>query len=194
MSETNQPTLEIATLGGGCFWCLEAVYQEVPGVERVVSGYAGGHRENPTYQQVCTGTTGHAEVVQVHFDPERVSYRRILEIFFTVHDPTQLNRQGADTGTQYRSIILVGSPEQRRVAEEVRAEMAGVFSGPVVTEVEDLEVFYPAEDYHQDYYRQHPTQGYCRVVIEPKLAKYRAGARTATGEAAAPGGTDRTGA
>jgi len=172
--ERDERSLATATLGGGCFWCLEAVYQEVPGVERVVSGYAGGHRKNPTYQQVCTGTTGHAEVVQVHFDPEVVSYRRLLEIFFTIHDPTQLNRQGADTGTQYRSIILVHSPEQRRVADEVLAEMAGVFTEPVVTAVEDLEVFYPAEDYHQDYYRQHRTQGYCQVVINPKLAKYRA--------------------
>ena len=186
MSDTSQPTLETATLGGGCFWCLEAVYLEVPGVERVVSGYAGGHRKNPTYRQVCTGTTGHAEVVQVHFDPEVISYRRVLEIFFTIHDPTQLNRQGADTGTQYRSIILVHSPEQRRVADEVLAEMAGVFSDPVVTEVEELEVFYPAEDSHQDYYRQHRTQGYCRVVIEPKLAKYRA--RYASPDSDAPGG------
>lgn len=166
--------LETATLGGGCFWCLEAVYQEVPGVGEVVSGYAGGHVENPTYRQVCSEETGHAEVVQVRFDPETLSYRRVLEIFFTIHDPTQLNRQGADTGTQYRSIILTHSDAQRRVADEVVEEMEGVFSDPVVTEIEPLDTFYPAEGYHQDYYRQNRAQPYCQVVIEPKLAKYRA--------------------
>ncbi|MGD2114632.1 MAG: peptide-methionine (S)-S-oxide reductase MsrA [Acidobacteriota bacterium] len=173
MSDSHE-RLESATLGGGCFWCLEAVYQEVPGVDRIVSGYAGGHTENPTYRQVCSEGTGHAEVVQVTFDPEEIPYRRILEIFFTIHDPTQLNRQGADRGTQYRSIILTHSDDQRRVADEVIAEMEGVFSDPVVTEVEPLDVFYPAEDYHQDYYRQNRAQPYCQVVIEPKLAKYRA--------------------
>jgi peptide-methionine (S)-S-oxide reductase len=166
--------LETATLGGGCFWCLEAVYQEVPGVQEVVSGYAGGHVEHPTYRQVCNQETGHAEVVQVTFDPKEIPYRRILEIFFTIHDPTQLNRQGADRGTQYRSIILTHSDDQRGVADEVIAEMEGVFSDPVVTEVESLDVFYPAEGYHQDYYRQNSAQPYCQVVIEPKLAKYRA--------------------
>lgn len=169
-------THETATLGGGCFWCLEAVYQEVPGVHEVVSGYAGGHVEDPTYQQVCSGTTGHAEVVQVQFDPEVVSYRRILEIFFTIHDPTQLDRQGADRGTQYRSIVLYHSDEQRSVAEEVMRELTeeGVFEDPIVTRVEALDVFYPAEAYHQNYYRTNPTQGYCQVVVNPKLAKYRA--------------------
>ena len=173
MSDTANG-LETATLGGGCFWCLEAVYQKVPGVAEVVSGYAGGHVENPTYRQVCSEETGHAEVVQVRFDPDEISYRRVLEIFFTIHDPTQLNRQGADTGTQYRSIILTHSDEQRRVADEMIEEMEGVFSDPVVTEVEPLDTFYPAEGYHQDYYRQNRAQPYCQVVIEPKLAKYRA--------------------
>jgi len=165
---------ETATLGGGCFWCLEAVYLEVPGVDRVVSGYAGGEIENPTYHQVCSGATGHAEVVQVSFDPEEISYRRILEIFFTIHDPTQLDRQGADMGTQYRSIIFTHSDEQRRTAAEVIAEIGPLFSSPIVTRVEELPTFYPAEDYHQDYYRQHQSQAYCQVVIDPKLAKYRA--------------------
>lgn len=169
-------SLETATLGGGCFWCLEAVYQEVSGVREVVSGYAGGHVDEPTYQQVCSGTTGHAEVVRVQFDPEVVSYRRILEIFFTIHDPTQLDRQGADRGTQYRSIVFYHSDEQREVAEEVMRELEeeGLFEDPIVTRVEALDHFYPAEAYHQNYYRTNPTQGYCQVVIHPKLAKYRA--------------------
>lgn len=169
-------TLDTATLGGGCFWCLEAVYQEVPGVHEVVSGYAGGHVEDPTYRQVCAGTTGHAEVVQVRFDPEVVPFRRILEIFFTIHDPTQLDRQGADRGTQYRSIVLYHSDEQRKVVEKVMRELEaeGVFEEPIVTRVEPLDTFYPAEAYHQSYYRTNPTQGYCQVVINPKLAKYRA--------------------
>ena len=169
-------TMEIATLGGGCFWCLDAVYQEVPGVHEVVSGYAGGHVDEPTYRQVCAGTTGHAEVVQVHFDPSVVSYRRLLEIFFTIHDPTQLDRQGADRGTQYRSIVMVYSEEQRRTVEEVVEELEaeGVYDDPIVTRIEPLDTFYPAEEYHQDYYRNNSTQPYCQVVINPKLAKYRA--------------------
>lgn len=175
--------LETATLGGGCFWCLEAVYQEVPGVREVVSGYAGGHVAHPGYREVCSGTTGHAEVVQVRFDPAVVPYRRILEIFFTIHDPTQKDRQGADVGTQYRSIVLYHSDEQRRSAEEVirRLEEEGVFRGPVVTELRPIgqtgevaATFYPAESHHQNYYRSHGSQPYCRVVIDPKLAKYRA--------------------
>lgn len=170
----NDRRLDTATLGGGCFWCLEAVYQEVPGVDRVLSGYTGGHVESPTYQQVCSGATGHAEVVQISFDPEEISYQRVLEIFFTIHDPTQLDRQGGDVGTQYRSVIFTHSDEQRWTAEEVIAEMGSLFSDPVVTRVEELEVFYPAEGYHQDYYRQHRAQPYCQVVIDPKLAKYRA--------------------
>ena len=168
--------LEIATLGGGCFWCLEAVYQEVPGVHEVVSGYAGGHADDPSYREVCAGTTGHAEVVQVHFDPAVVPFRRILEIYFTIHDPTQKDRQGADVGTQYRSIVLYHSEEQRRTAEEVIRQFGeeGVFAAPIVTELEPLVTFYPAEAYHQDYYRGHASQPYCQLVINPKLAKYRA--------------------
>lgn len=171
--------LETATLGGGCFWCLEAVFQEVPGVAEVVSGYAGGHAEDPSYEEICTGTTGHAEVVRLRFDREVVPYRRLLEIFFTIHDPTQLDRQGADVGTQYRSVVFHHTSEQRRVAEEVirELEQEGVFEDPVVTRLEPLgpggATFYRAEDYHQDYYRTHPGQGYCQAVINPKLAKYR---------------------
>jgi peptide-methionine (S)-S-oxide reductase len=171
----SEPT-ETATLAGGCFWCLEAVYQEVPGVETVVSGYAGGHVDDPSYRQVCGGGTGHAEVVQMTFDPGMVSYRRLLEIFFTIHDPTTLNRQGADTGTQYRSAIFFASPEQEATARELIAELEAeeVFDDPIVTEVEPLGTFYPAERNHQDYYRQNSAQPYCQVVIRPKLAKYRA--------------------
>ncbi len=166
---------EIATLGGGCFWCLEAVYQEVPGVTRVVSGYAGGTVENPTYRQVCSGMTGHAEVTQIEFDPERVSYRRILEIFFTIHDPTTLDRQGADRGTQYRSVIFFHSPEQESTARQVIADLTaeGLWDAPVVTQVMPFEVFYPAEDYHQNYFRENPSQAYCQIVIRPKVAKFR---------------------
>jgi peptide-methionine (S)-S-oxide reductase len=173
------PEIETATLGGGCFWCVEAVYQEVPGVRELVSGYAGGHAANPGYEAVCTGSTGHAEVVQVRFDPEVLPYRRLLEIFFTIHDPTQLDRQGADVGSQYRSIVFYHSPEQRATAEELvrELEQEGVFAEPVVTRLEPIgpggATFYPAEDYHQNYYRSHPDQGYCRAVINPKLAKYR---------------------
>jgi peptide-methionine (S)-S-oxide reductase len=172
--------LETATLGGGCFWCLEAVYQEVPGVEEIVSGYAGGHVADPSYEQVCTGATGHAEVVRIRFDPEVVSYRRLLEIFFTIHDPTQLDRQGADVGTQYRSIVFHHTAEQRRAAEELIRELEeeGIWTEPVVTRLEPLgpdgAAFYRAEDYHQNYYRNHPNQGYCQAVIHPKLSKYRA--------------------
>ncbi|HLE83881.1 MAG TPA: peptide-methionine (S)-S-oxide reductase MsrA [Thermoanaerobaculia bacterium] len=172
--------LETATLAGGCFWCLEAVYQEVPGIREVVSGYAGGHRENPSYEQVCTGVTGHAEVVQLRFDPAAVPYRRLLEIFFTIHDPTQLDRQGADVGSQYRSGVFYHSPEQRATAEALVRELeeAGVFDSPIVTRLEPIgpgaATFYPAEEYHQSYYRNHPEQGYCRAVINPKLAKFRA--------------------
>ena len=167
---------EVATLAGGCFWCLEAVYQEVAGVERVVSGYAGGHAPNPTYQQVCSGTTGHAEVVQVHFDPEQVSYRRLLQIFFGIHDPTTPNRQGGDVGTQYRSAIFTHSAEQQATAEALVRELGEeqLFDAPIVTEVLPLDTFYPAEDYHQDYFRQNPNQPYCRAVVGPKLAKFRA--------------------
>ena len=176
---TTNPTsaLETATLGGGCFWCTEAVMNDVRGVERVVSGYAGGHVPDPTYEQVCTGTTGHAEVVQVTFDPAVVSYRDVLRIFFATHDPTTPNRQGADVGPQYRSIILTASDEQRRVAEEVIAELEreGVWDAPIVTQVEPLTAFYPAETYHHRYFDRNPRQPYCQVVIAPKVAKFRSG-------------------
>ncbi len=167
--------METTTLGGGCFWCLEAVYDQLKGVQAVVSGYAGGRVTNPTYQQVCTGTTGHAEVVQITFDPAVISFKDILEVFFTIHDPTTLNRQGADVGTQYRSAIFYHSPEQKITAEEVIAEItsAGLWDDPIVTEVRPLDTFYPAEDYHQDYFMNNPSQGYCRVVIAPKVAKFR---------------------
>ena len=166
---------EIATLGGGCFWCLEAVYDELRGVENVVSGYAGGHVDNPTYKAVCTGTTGHAEVVQIRFDPDVVLFRELLEVFFTIHDPTTLNRQGADVGPQYRSAIFTHTPEQKEVAEQVIAEIteAGLWSDPIVTEVAELDTFYPAEDYHQEYFANNPDQGYCRVVVAPKVTKFR---------------------
>jgi peptide-methionine (S)-S-oxide reductase len=164
---------EIATLGGGCFWCLEAVYQELKGVQHVESGYTGGHVSQPTYEQVCEGTTGHAEVVRVTFDPEVVGYREILEIFFTIHDPTTPNRQGNDVGTQYRSAIYYHSPEQQDTAKHVIAEMANVWDAPIVTELSPLQAYYKAEDYHQNYFRQHPLQGYCAFVVAPKVAKFR---------------------
>lgn len=164
---------EVATLGGGCFWCLEAVYDEVQGVEKVVSGYAGGEVENPTYRAVCTGKTGHAEVVQVTYDPDEISFREILEIFFVIHDPTTLNRQGADVGTQYRSAIFYHDEEQREIAEEVIAEVSEAWDDPIVTELAPIPPFYRAEDYHQDYYENNPAQPYCQVVIRPKLAKFR---------------------
>jgi peptide-methionine (S)-S-oxide reductase len=167
--------LEVATLGGGCFWCLEAVYEPLRGVEKVESGYAGGATPSPTYRQVCGGTTGHAEVVQVTFDPEVISYGDILEIFFAMHDPTTRNRQGADVGTQYRSVILYHSPEQKQAAEAMIAELnaAGLWGAPIVTEVVPLREFYKAEDYHQGYFRNNPAQGYCQAVVAPKVAKLR---------------------
>jgi peptide-methionine (S)-S-oxide reductase len=164
---------EIATLGGGCFWCLEAVYQQLKGVQAVESGYTGGHVKNPTYEQVCEGTTGHAEVVQVSFDPAMVSYREILEIFFTIHDPTTLNRQGNDMGTQYRSAIYFHSPQQQETAKQVIAEMANVWDAPIVTELTPASDYYKAEEYHQNYFRQNPLQGYCAFVVAPKVAKFR---------------------
>jgi peptide-methionine (S)-S-oxide reductase len=171
----NETRVDTATLGGGCFWCLEAVFQELNGVKRVVSGYAGGQVANPTYEQVCSGRTGHAEVVQVTFDPATLSFRDVLQVFFGIHDPTILNRQGADVGTQYRSAIFYNSPEQesaaRALIEEI--EKAGIWDAPVVTEVAPLTEFFPAEQYHQDYFRRNPGQGYCRVVIAPKVAKFR---------------------
>jgi peptide-methionine (S)-S-oxide reductase len=169
------PTGEIATLAGGCFWCLEAVYDELRGVVDVTSGYAGGHVPNPSYQQVCGGDTGHAEVVRIAFDPSKISYREILEVFFTIHDPTTLNRQGADVGTQYRSAIFYHSDEQKGIAEEVIAEIAasGIWKNPIVTELKPAPDFYPAEDYHQEYFARNPNQGYCQVVVAPKVAKFR---------------------
>ena len=166
---------EHATLGGGCFWCLEAVFLELKGVERVVSGYAGGNVPNPSYEQVCSGRTGHAEVVQVTYDPAVLSFRDLLQVFFGIHDPTTMNRQGADIGTQYRSAIFFHSSEQETVAREVIKEIdrAGIFDDPVVTEIVPLRAFYPAEEYHQDYFRRNPGQGYCRAVIAPKVAKFR---------------------
>jgi peptide-methionine (S)-S-oxide reductase len=160
---------EITTLGGGCFWCLEAVYHEMKGVESAISGYMGGHVDNPSYQAVCTGTTGHAEVVQVTFDPAITTYREILEVFFSIHDPTTRDRQGNDVGTQYRSVIFTYSDEQKAIAEEMIREL-----GPaVVTEVIPAEEFYPAEEYHQEYFRKNPNQGYCSFVVAPKVKKFR---------------------
>jgi peptide-methionine (S)-S-oxide reductase len=166
---------ELATLGGGCFWCLEAVYEQVKGVERVESGYTGGAVKDPTYRQVCNGNTGHAEVVQVAFDPKVISFREILQIFFVIHDPTTLNRQGADVGTQYRSAIYYHSPQQKETAEKLIAEFSAekVFPRPIVTEVAPLDIFYRAEDYHQGYFRANPEQPYCQAVVAPKVAKLR---------------------
>jgi peptide-methionine (S)-S-oxide reductase len=170
------PTREIATLAGGCFWCLEAVFEQLQGVELVVSGYAGGTAARPTYEQVCSGRTGHAEVVQITFDPSVIPYRELLEVFFAFHDPTTLDRQGHDVGTQYRSAIFFHSPEQQSVAAEVVAELTRqqVFDAPIVTEITPLEAFHPAEDYHQGYYQQNPEQPYCRATITPKMTKLRA--------------------
>lgn len=167
---------ETATLAGGCFWCVEAVLEPLEGVDRVVSGYTGGRHPHPSYEAVCTGVTGHAEAVQVTFDPEAISYRDLLELFFAFHDPTTLNRQGPDTGTQYRSAIFTHSDEQKAVAEETIARLNAekVFPDPIVTEVGPLVNFYPAEEYHQGYYRRNPTQGYCQAMIGPKVAKLRA--------------------
>ncbi len=169
------PQRELATLAGGCFWCLEAAFQDLKGVEKVQSGYAGGRVANPSYEDVCTGTTGHAEVVQITFDPTVVSFNDLLHIFFTIHDPTTLNRQGGDVGTQYRSAVFYHTPEQKTVTEQVIRELEAehVWDDPIVTEVKPLEAFYPAEEYHHDYYRRNPNQGYCRAVIAPKVAKVR---------------------
>lgn len=164
---------DVAILGGGCFWCTEAVYLEVRGVTKVESGYTGGAQPNPTYEQICTGETGHAEVVRLEFDPAEVSYRDLLEIFFTIHDPTTLNRQGNDVGTQYRSVIFYQSPEQEATARQVMAEMAHVWDAPLVTELAPAAPFFKAEDYHQNYFAQHPLQGYCAFIVAPKVAKFR---------------------
>jgi len=166
-------TTLLATLGGGCFWCLDAAYRQIDGVTGVVSGYAGGSRPNPTYQQVCTGATGHAEVVQVEFDPEVISYGDILDIFWSIHDPTTKDRQGADVGTQYRSVIFTHDDAQAATARASRDAIQQAWPRPVVTEIEPLPAFYPAEEYHQDYFARNPQQGYCQAVINPKLAKLR---------------------
>ena len=169
------PVGEIATLGGGCFWCLDAVFRELRGVRRVVSGYAGGSIVNPSYDLVCTGRTGHAEVVQVTFDPATLAYADLLRVFFTIHDPTTKDRQGHDVGSQYRSIILTHSPEQDRAGREVMAEItaAGIWGAPLVTEIVPAAVFYPAEENHQDYFTRNPYSGYCRAVVAPKVLKFR---------------------
>ncbi|MBA3532472.1 MAG: peptide-methionine (S)-S-oxide reductase MsrA [Ardenticatenales bacterium] len=166
---------EVATLAGGCFWCLEAVYDELRGVESVESGYAGGHVDNPSYRAVCNGTTGHAEVIQITFDPEQVAFRELLEVFFTIHDPTTMNRQGNDAGTQYRSAIFYHSPEQKATAEQVIAELNAekLWNSPIVTQVTPMTTFYVAEGYHQEYYQNNPSQPYCQAVVAPKVAKFR---------------------
>ncbi len=175
MIQANANTSEVATLAGGCFWCIEVIYDELIGVTDVVSGYMGGKSQNPSYRDVCSGTTGHAEVIQVTFDPSVLSYREILKVFFTVHDPTTLNRQGNDAGTQYRSAVFYHSEEQRRIVTETIAEFnqAKIWDRPIVTEVAAAQTFYPAEDYHQQYYVNNPEQGYCQIVIAPKVAKFR---------------------
>ncbi|MBN2441303.1 MAG: peptide-methionine (S)-S-oxide reductase MsrA [Spirochaetales bacterium] len=168
MTQTNY-----ATFGGGCFWCTEAVFKHIDGVIRVVSGYAGGIKKNPTYEEVCSGLTGHAEVIQIEYDPDIITYQALLTLFFKSHDPTSLNRQGADTGTQYRSIILYHSAEQKEMAHEYIEEINnnGLYSKDIVTQVVECKEFFPAEEYHQNYFEKHPDQGYCRIVIAPKLQK-----------------------
>ena len=174
-SQSTSSGLQVATLAGGCFWCLEAVFDQVTGVMDVVSGYAGGHTPNPSYQQVCTGATGHAEVVQVTFDPTVISFTDLLHIFFSIHDPTTLNRQGADVGTQYRSAVFYHDDAQKAAAEAVIRELTAekIWKDAIVTEVTPLDVFYPAEDYHQEYFARNPGQGYCQFVVAPKVAKFR---------------------
>ena len=172
-AESEPMKTEKATLGGGCFWCVEAVYERLPGILSVTSGYAGGQTENPTYEQIGTGKTGHAEVVQIEYDPEKISYQKIIDLFWDAHDPTTLNRQGADVGTQYRSIILTASEDEARIAKESRDRAQGEFKSPIVTEIVPLEKFYPAEDYHQDFYRENPMHPYNMAVIRPKLNKLK---------------------
>ncbi len=172
-TQAMNPSSKTAVVGGGCFWCVEALYQGVPGIESVVSGYAGGTTPNPTYEQVCTGRTGHAEVVQITYDPIKISYEKVIDLFWKAHDPTTLNRQGADTGTQYRSIILTLTDEERAIAEKSKATAQKDFSAPIVTEIKPLEAFYPAEKYHQNFYENNPNYPYSAAVIEPKLEKFR---------------------
>ncbi|MHC4398156.1 MAG: peptide-methionine (S)-S-oxide reductase MsrA [Planctomycetota bacterium] len=172
---TSGPREEVATFGGGCFWCLEAVFLELDGVVSVVSGYSGGNVPDPTYQQVCAGGTGHAEVCQIRYDPAKISYPELLEVFWKTHDPTTLNRQGNDVGTQYRSVIFCHNEDQKKLAEDLRKELdaSGAWDDPIVTQIAPLARFYPAEEYHQDYFRRNPSQPYCRVVIQPKMEKFR---------------------
>ena len=169
------PGREVATLAGGCFWCLEAVYDQLKGVNGVESGYIGGRTPDPSYERVCGGDTGHAEAVRITFDPKAVSYRDLLKVFFTMHDPTTLNRQGSDVGTQYRSAVFYHSPEQKRVADETISELTAekLYDGPIVTQVVPAGAFYPAEDYHQEYFQRNPYQPYCQFVVAPKVAKFR---------------------
>jgi peptide-methionine (S)-S-oxide reductase len=169
---TSSNQTETATVGGGCFWCTEAIFQMLPGVKSVASGYAGGTKENPTYKEVCAGNTGHAEVIQIEYDPKVVSYEKILETFWEAHDPTTLNRQGADHGTQYRSIILYKNEAEKAAAEKSKAKAQKEFDKPIVTEIVPLKKFYKAENYHQDFYRNNPEQGYCQAVIRPKVNKF----------------------
>lgn len=170
----EETTLDTAVLGGGCFWCMEAIFQQVIGVEEVLPGYAGGFVENPTYEQVCSDTTGHAEVVRIVFDPAKISYETLLKIFWTVHDPTTPNRQGNDVGSQYRSIILYRTPQQQAIAERLREMFAApLWEKPIVTEIKPLDKFYPAEEYHRNYFARHPEQAYCQLVIQPKVQKFR---------------------
>jgi peptide-methionine (S)-S-oxide reductase len=165
---------ELATMGGGCFWCTEAVLERLPGVKKVISGYAGGKTVNPSYEDICTGTTGHAEVIQVEFDPTVISYEKLLDVFFEAHDPTTLNRQGADEGTQYRSVIFYHTEEQHKAAGRAKLAAQAFWPDPIVTEISPLPKFYPAEGYHQDYFRKNPNQGYCTFVIKPKMKKLEA--------------------
>jgi peptide-methionine (S)-S-oxide reductase len=176
INETNNTNLEIATFGAGCFWCTEAVYERLNGVEKVISGYSGGHVKNPSYKEVCTGTTGHAEVTQVYFNPEIISYEELLDVFWQTHDPTTLNRQGNDIGTQYRSVIFYSNERQKKASEESKRniDMSGTFKDRVVTEISPLINFYEAEDYHQDYFKNNPNQPYCSVIIAPKIKKFTA--------------------
>lgn len=175
MSIVRDLTLELATFGGGCFWCTEAVFQQLEGVESVVSGYSGGTVKNPSYEEVCTGRTGHAEVVQIYYNPEKIGYEELLEVFFKTHDPTTLNRQGNDRGSQYRSIVFYHSEEQKATVERIKAKLdaADIWNEPIVTEIVPFSEFFPAEDYHQNFFIKNPNQGYCRLIIRPKLQKFK---------------------
>jgi len=175
MNDQDKGSFEIATFGAGCFWCVEAVFQSLNGVEKVVSGYSGGHVKNPTYKQVCTGTTGHAEVCQIHYKPDIISFVELLEVFWSTHDPTTLNRQGNDVGTQYRSVIFYHNTEQKEIAENYKKKLdnSGAFPGAIVTEITPFENFYIAEDYHQEFYDLNPDQPYCTYVIQPKMEKFK---------------------